>query len=232
MSSCNDYRFPFDILKTATIMKLQAKTQEQKDYIKSLVIEESCDGDVSVWDDEVSYKVDSCFDVDISFDTMAEIVDYLRQPQDKQKDLFEECWVAYRRKGVKKKSLGFWNKLTEDERGRVLQHIKYYVSTRDISYQKDFERYLRDKIFDTIVTQGNNVVYDPTKFDNNVYSPQGRTIWFNEETRSYWTTDPFYDGLISDGYNDENRPDGATLTLNNARGDIRWSSTDRKWNKE
>lgn len=58
--------------------KLQAKAKEQQDYIKSLAEKESCDGQVTVWEDEISYKIDSFYDVDISFDTMAEIVDYLR----------------------------------------------------------------------------------------------------------------------------------------------------------
>ena len=57
---------------------LQAKTEEQRNYIELLAKKESCDGKVTVYDDEISYKVDSCFDVDISFDTMAQIVDYLR----------------------------------------------------------------------------------------------------------------------------------------------------------
>lgn len=67
---------------------------------------------------------------------------------------------------------------------------------------------------------------------NSTYAPQGRTIWFNEGTRSYWTDDNFYYGTISDGYDDETRPDGATLTLNNARGDIYWDKKTKKWNKK
>lgn len=57
---------------------LQVNTKEQKEYIKSLVEKESCDGDVTIFDDSINYRVDYCFDVDISFDTMAKIVDYLR----------------------------------------------------------------------------------------------------------------------------------------------------------
>lgn len=57
---------------------LQVKTKEQKDYIKSLVEKESCDGDVTICGDSVNYRVDYCYDVDISFDTMAKIVDFLR----------------------------------------------------------------------------------------------------------------------------------------------------------
>ena len=61
----------------------QTMTKEQEDYIKSLVEKESCDGAVTIFDDSVNYFVDGCFDVDISFDTMAEIVDYLREQNNK-----------------------------------------------------------------------------------------------------------------------------------------------------
>lgn len=64
------------------------------------------------------------------------------------------------------------------------------------------------------------------------YTPQGRSIWFNEETKSYWTDDNFYYGVISDGYTDEDRPDGATLTMSNARGIITWNSSTKKWEKK
>lgn len=148
------------------------------------------------------------------------------------KNLFEECWIAYRRKGKKGKSLPYWNKLSIKEQSFVLPHIKAYIQTRDLQYQQDFERYLRDKTFLSIVYKGNVVIYDPQMFDGKKYSPQGRSIWFNEGTQSYWSDDNFYYETISDGYDDDNRPDGATLTLNNARGDIRWNSTTKKWEKK
>ena len=97
----------------------------------------------------------------ISFDVMAEIVDYLRS-LDKKDELFEKCWVAYRRKGSKKKAKEYWNKLSGKEKNSVLDHINAYVSSREVSYQKDFERYLRDKTFSTVVFQNNMVLYDPT----------------------------------------------------------------------
>lgn len=50
---------------------LQVKTKEQEAYIESLVEKESCDGYVTVYDDSVNYRVDCCYDVYISFDTMA-----------------------------------------------------------------------------------------------------------------------------------------------------------------
>lgn len=61
------------------------------------------------------------------------------------------------------------------------------------------------------------------------YTPQGRSIWFDEKTKAYWTDDNFYYGVISDGYTDEDRPDGATLTMSNARGIITWNGSTKKW---
>lgn len=83
----------------------------------------------------------------------------------KKDDFFEKCWEAYRRKGSKANAKPYWKKLTEAEKNRVLPHIKAYVSVRDIAFQKDFERYLKDKIFETVVVKGKDIVYDPTQID-------------------------------------------------------------------
>ena len=99
---------------------LQAKTEEQRNYIELLAKKESCDGNVTVYNDEISYKVDSCFDVDISFDTMAKIVDYLRSENKPKKTLLDmsmvapqmikpvETWLAYKKeKAQSYKPTGF-----------------------------------------------------------------------------------------------------------------------------
>lgn len=65
-----------------------------------------------------------------------------------------------------------------------------------------------------------------------LYTPQGRSIWFNEETKSYWSMDNFYDEKIYDGYDDNNRPNGAEITLNNARGTVFWNANTKKWEKK
>lgn len=172
----------------------------------------------------------------ISFDTMAEIVDCLRTLTP-NKELFEECWLAYNRKGSKKKSLEYWKKLTDVEKQNVMPHIKAYVSTRELQYQKDFERYLRDKIFMTVVFNGNKVVYDPTKLGRGekakeVYMPtcDGALYW-NDYYSSFIFVG-FWDGRhISDGYTDETRPNGATIMLNNGRGYITWNKNTKQWEK-
>lgn len=149
-------------------------------------------------------------------------------------DLFEKCWIAYKRKGKKGKAKPYWDKLSQSEKESVLQHIKIYTSTRELQYQQDFERYLRDKTFLSVVVSKNNVVYDPTRLDkkdkaNEVYMPltDGALSW-NDYYHKYMYIGNF-DGFIPDGYTDENRPDGATIMLNNNRGDIMWDANFRVW---
>lgn len=152
-----------------------------------------------------------------------------------RKELFEECWLAYKRKGVKKLAFEQWCKLTDSEKDSVMPHIKAYTQVREKVYQKDFERYLRDKVFTTIVFSGNNIVFDPTKNDGNetVYSPIcGGALSWNDYYHCYMYVG-YWDGVhISDGYTDDNRPDGASITLNNGRGTIVWDSVNKTWNKK
>ena len=80
--------------------KLEAKTKEQQDYIAALVEEESCDGDVKVCESGIDYTVDQCFGVGMSFDTMAEFVDYLRnepvsEELEKEIDLVEDKYHGF-----------------------------------------------------------------------------------------------------------------------------------------
>lgn len=171
-------------------------------------------------------------DAFISFDEMAAIVDYLRT-SDTKKELFDECWKAYRRKGVKKKALEYWKKLSDNEKDTVMPHIKAYVQVNDIQYQKDFERYLRDKVFENVVYNNNQVVYDPTMgVGGDVYTPMcGGALFYNDYYKCYLYTG-FWDGHIADGYDDDKRPDGAEVTLNNGRGTVVWSRESKTWNKK
>lgn len=147
----------------------------------------------------------------------------------KKDELFEKCWQAYRRKGSKAKAKPYWNKLSEEEKQRVLPHIKVYVTVRDISYQKDFERYLKDKIFDTLIVNGKDVVYDPTCGTETEYHPYGNlSIMYDEISHRYIYT-AYSFSIIADGYTDDERPDGAVLVLNSGRGTLTWSKAERKW---
>lgn len=147
------------------------------------------------------------------------------------KELFESCWIAYRRKGKKGKSLPYWKKLTESEKQMVLPHIKAYVTSRELQFQQDFERYLRDKTFTTIVFSKNKVIYDPTKGDSATYTPicDGALSW-SDYLNCYVYVGMYY-GHVSDGYTDENRPNGAKVFLGNGGGYIVWDSNNKMWNK-
>ena len=54
---------------------------------------------------------------------------------------------------------------------------------------------------------------------------------FNEYYNCYMYVG-YWDGKhIPDGYDDDTRPDGASVTLNNGRGTITWDSKTKTWNK-
>lgn len=147
----------------------------------------------------------------------------------KKDELFEQCWKEYKRKGSKAKAKIQWNKLSQEEKDKVITHIKAYVQSRELQYQKDFERYLKDKIFDTLVIANNNIIYDPTMFNANEYRPTLTSqLFFQNELRTYIYIG-FWDGFISDGYNDNNRPNGASIMLNNGRGTIIWNKNSKQW---
>ena len=163
----------------------------------------------------------------ISFDEMAAIVDYLRT-SDKKDDLFEQCWIAYKRKGVKKQSKTQWERLSNEDKEKVLPHIRAYVSTREIQYQKDFERYLRDKLFNEVVYNKNQVIYDPARCQK--YMPTGFGIYPNEHDKCFYFVGNYSDGdPIFDGYDDSERPDGAQIVLNNGRGTLTWNKELNEW---
>lgn len=91
-----------------------------------------------------------------------------KEKKSKEKDeSFEEAWLLYRRKGSKKIASEQWAKMSQKEKDTAMKHIVAYVGSRELQYQKDFERYLRDKCF-------NNVVYDKqfVIFDPNVTQPE------------------------------------------------------------
>lgn len=66
--------------------------------------------------------------------------------------MFEECWIAYNRRGSKALAKAQWAKLSDEDKTKVLPHVKEYVaSVSEVKYQVYFERYLRDKRFLDVV---------------------------------------------------------------------------------
>lgn len=153
----------------------------------------------------------------------------------KKSESFERVWAAYGRKGSKKAALAQWMKLTDAERECAERHIPHYVKSTERQYQKDFERYLMHHVFESpVYERGTGVMmYDPSRVDDgNRYNPEiGLTLVWNESSHHFMYIG-FWNGYIPDGYADDERPDGARVTLNNGRGTVVWSRADKKWKKE
>lgn len=170
------------------------------------------------------------------YNTDIDIKSYTDKKEDtnvskKDKDLlFEECWKLYNRKGSKGKSKPYWDKLTIEEMQLAKSHIQAYVqSVSERKYQKDFERYLRDKIFKDVVYKGNMIIFDPERENNtdNEYRPQldGFNLHWNEQVKCYIS---MYDiDMLFDGYTAENRPSSAMVMKGGIR--YKWNTQTKKW---
>lgn len=146
---------------------------------------------------------------------------------------FENCWEMYKRKGCKKKAVEIWKKLSEKDIERVKEHIPFYVSSvSERVYQKDFERYLMYGLYDQPVFKNNVEVYNPednVKREDGVYTPRGNMyITFNKNIGCYCTVDDIR--TLFDGYDKEDRPDGARIYKNGVF--YVWSSSDKEWKVE
>ena len=94
-----------------------------------------------------------------------------KEKKGKEKDeSFEEAWLLYRRKGSKKIASEQWAKMSQKEKDTAIKHIVAYVGSRELQYQKDFERYLRDKCFNNVVYDKQFVVFDPNHSEENTTS--------------------------------------------------------------
>ncbi len=143
---------------------------------------------------------------------------------EEQEKLFIECWDSYKNKGNKAKAKLEWQKLSEEETHLVLPHLKVYVASRERCYLKDFERYLHDKVFTTVIVKGNDTIYNPEHFANEQeYRPTTDGIFqFWDSERKCLMFNGYIDQL-DDGYTKDNRPDGAKVS---------WSMYEWVWNRQ
>mgnify|MGYP003291764860 CR=1 FL=1 len=74
---------------------------------------------------------------------------------------FEQCWEAYNRKGNKEKAKIQWCKIPEEKKQQIFEHIDAYVYVREFPFQKNFEKYLSDKEYETVVANRGGIIYDP-----------------------------------------------------------------------
>ena len=63
------------------------------------------------------------------------------------------------------------------------------------------------------------------------YTPQcDLSLQWNDYYKCYMYTG-YWNGWMPDGYNDDTRPNGATVVLNNGRGVISWDAETKEWRK-
>ena len=93
---------------------------------------------------------------------------------------------------------------------------------------KMLQTYLgKQRAWELYVTVGEDV----NKAKDDYLPIESPMLAWNDYYNCYLYIGGFYDGKIYDGYNDEDRPDGATVMLNNARGTLRWNSQTKTWDK-
>lgn len=149
-----------------------------------------------------------------------------------QDNLFMKCVKEYERVEDERKAYCHWRKLSDDEKILARQHIISYVFANEKQYRCAFERYLKDKMFNRIVTKGKNEIFDPNiKNELNYYPQQGYGVYWSSIDNCFYYVNSST-RVIDDGYYDEERPHGAKLVLNNARGTIMWNSDMMKWVEE
>lgn len=150
-----------------------------------------------------------------------------------KKELFEECWKLYGRKGSKKNALIQWDKLKQEDYDKIKIHIPFYIKSNEFVYLKDFERYLKGRVFESkVVNKEGQTLFDPERENSKAYSPIcGANLMWNDFYNTYVYLG-YWDGVhIYDGYKDDDRPDGAKIMLNNGQVRLTWSKETKTWNK-
>lgn len=99
------------------------------------------------------------------------------------------------------------------------------VNKRFFPEMKNLQTYLgKQRAWEMYVTIGEEI-------KNNEYTPEcGGALSWNDYYNTYIYVGMFY-GHVSDGYTDDNRPNGAKIMLGNGGGFIVWNSETKTWNK-
>lgn len=102
-----------------------------------------------------------------------EIIDARRADKPTAEEMdgwFEELWLAYERKGSKAKARKEFDKLTKEEIATMRLHIPPFLQSRpERQYRPDFERYIKNKVFNSVVySKANEMLFDPEAPDTSV----------------------------------------------------------------
>lgn len=128
---------------------------------------------------------------------------------------FEKVWNLYDKKGSKKASKAKWMKLKDDEVAQCMNCIPQYMNANERQYRKDFQAFLNQKVWEGKLYKFGKCIYDPDEVQESLESdvvPRGATSYPKGPDGIYTShnDNPRY-GVIFDGYNDNNRPEGTKI---------------------
>lgn len=144
---------------------------------------------------------------------------------------YENDFILYGRKGSKKNGYNRWKDLTDDEKEKMRKHIPYYLQSNDRQYLKDFEGYINQRLFESPVYKGSELLFDPMQSESSgVYCPKtdGVFQWWDDKEKCLNFNG--YLDMVDDGYTNDNRPNGAKLKWQMYYWI--WSATTKEWVKQ
>lgn len=144
---------------------------------------------------------------------------------------YENDFILYGRKGSKKNGYHRWKDLTEDEKTKMRKHIPYYLQSNDRQYLKDFEGYINQRLFESPVYKGSELLFDPVQLESpSVYSPltDGILQWWDDKEKCLHFNG--YIDMLDDGYTADNRPDGVKVKWQ--MYSWIWNASKKEWIKQ
>lgn len=144
---------------------------------------------------------------------------------------YEKDFILYGRKGSKKNGFKRWSELTENDKAKMRKHIPYYLQSNDRQYLKDFEGYINQRLFESPVYKGSELLFDPVQLEfSDVYSPKADGVlqWWDDKEKCLHFNG--YLDMLDDGYTNDNRPDGAKVKWQ--MYSWIWSADKKEWSKQ
>lgn len=144
---------------------------------------------------------------------------------------YEDDFALYGRKGSKKKGYERWKSLSDEDKEKMRSHIPYYLQSNERQYLKDFEGYINQRLFESPVYRGSELLFDPIQMEiPSVYAPKtdGVFQWWDDKEKCLHFNG--YIDMVDDGYTSENRPDGAKLKWQMYTWI--WSASKKEWIKQ
>ena len=88
-----------------------------------------------------------------------------RPTAEEMDEWFEDLWLAYERKGSKAKAKKEFEKLGKEDIDMLRMHIPPFLQSRpERQYRPDFERYIKNKTFMSVVySKSNELIFDPER---------------------------------------------------------------------